>query len=99
MHKPLRFSAGIHLHDDHDHYDEVGGEVNFVVDLKHGDAQAQQQNRDDDLDRLKCRTEEIRLESSRPVIRSTQSRAAEKNSHWTITTRALRSDSCIFPDV
>lgn len=65
MYKPLTFSAGIHLHDNHYHYDEVGGEVNFIVDLKHGDTQAQTQNSDDDLDRLKYRQEEIHFRTSR----------------------------------
>lgn len=56
----------IHLHDDHHHHDEVGGEVNFGVDLKHRDAEAQAQDRDDDLDRLKKR------KRKGPAVYSTQ---------------------------
>lgn len=58
MHRPLASNAAIHLHNDHHDYDEVRGEVNFVVDLEHRDAQAQAQNSDDDLDGLEGRKED-----------------------------------------
>lgn len=53
--------------------------MNFVVDLKHRDTQAQTQNSDDDLDGLKCRKEKGPFRTcARSDVRSTQSRATKK---------------------